>query len=67
MAWLGGHAGIAARSTYAAAQSASMGGAATGVAATVGGMSVGGFLTAATTVAGVGYVAVRMAMRLAGY
>jgi hypothetical protein len=68
MAWLGGHTGIAAGSTYAAAQSASMGGAATGVVATVGGMSVGGFLAAATIVAGAVYFAVKtLAMRLAGY
>jgi hypothetical protein len=41
MTWLGGQAGIQAGSAYAAAQSAAMGGSATGVIATVGGLSVG--------------------------
>jgi hypothetical protein len=44
MTWLGGHTGIAAGSAYAAAQSASMGGTASGLVATVGGMTVGGAL-----------------------
>lgn len=66
MAWLGGHTGVATGSAYAAAQSASMGGTATGVVATVGGMSVGGFLAAGATVGGIGYVVATQAMRLAG-
>jgi hypothetical protein len=41
MTWLGGPAGIQAGSAYAVAQSAAMGGSATGVIATVGGLSVG--------------------------
>jgi len=47
MTWMGGQTGIAAGSAYAAAQSASMGGAATGLVAAVGGMTVGGVLVAA--------------------
>jgi hypothetical protein len=44
MTWLGGQSGIAAGSAYAIAQSASMGGTATGIIATVGGMTVGGLV-----------------------
>ena len=47
MTWVGGQTGVAAGSIYATAQSASMGGAATGVIAAVGGMSVGGLLATA--------------------
>lgn len=54
MTWLGGHTGIAAGSAYAAAQSASMGGAATGVVAAVGGMTVGGVLAVPAVVGAVG-------------
>jgi hypothetical protein len=50
MTWMGGQTGIAAGSAYAVAQSASMGGAATGLVATVGGMTVGGVLVAAAAV-----------------
>lgn len=45
MTWLGGPVGIQAGSAYAVAQSAAMGGTATGVIATVGGMSVAGLAT----------------------
>jgi hypothetical protein len=41
MTWVGGAGGIQAGSAYAVAQSAAMGGAATGVVATVGGMTLG--------------------------
>ena len=44
MTWLGGQSGISAGSAYAIAQSASMGGTATGAIATVEGMTVGGLL-----------------------
>lgn len=47
MTWLGGATGITAGSAYAVAQSAAMGGTATGIVATVGGMTVGGVLAAA--------------------
>lgn len=44
MTWLGGQSGISAGSAYAIAQSASMGGTATGAIATVGGMTVVGLV-----------------------
>jgi hypothetical protein len=50
MTWVGGHTGIQAGSAYAAAQSASMGGAATGIVGTVGTMTVGGVLLGAAGV-----------------
>jgi hypothetical protein len=61
MAYLGGQAGIQAGSAYAVAQSAAMGGSATGLIATVGSMTVGGVLTtvvvpAAILVTGAMYV-----------
>ena len=57
MAWLGGHTGIAAGSAYAAAQSASMGGAATRVVASVGGMTVGSVLAVPAVVGAAGWAA----------
>lgn len=44
MTYLGGQAGIQAGSAYAVAQSAAMGGSATGMVATVGSVTVGGVL-----------------------
>jgi hypothetical protein len=46
MTWLAGQTGIQAGSLYAIVQSASMGGAATGLVATIGSTPVGGALAA---------------------
>ena len=46
MTYLGGQAGIQAGSAYAVAQSAAMGGSASGIVATVGAVTVGGVLVA---------------------
>jgi hypothetical protein len=62
MTYLGGQSGIAAGSAYAVAQSASIGGAATGIVATVGTMSVGTVLAASAVpvvVGGAAYYATR--------
>ena len=45
MTYCGGQAGIQAGSAFAVAQSAAMGGSATGLVATVGTLTVGGVLT----------------------
>jgi hypothetical protein len=54
MTYLGGQAGIQAGSTYAVAQSASMGGAAGGLVAAVGSMTVAAAVTAEMQRAGPG-------------
>jgi len=46
MTYLGGQVGIQAGSLYAVAQSAAMGGAATGLVATIGTMTIGGVVAA---------------------
>jgi hypothetical protein len=66
MTWLAGHTGIAAGSAYAAAQSASMGGAATGAVAAVGGMTVGGVLAVPAIAGAVGGAAYFAACRVMG-
>jgi hypothetical protein len=64
MSWVGGQTGITAGSTYAIAQSASMGGAATGVVATIGGMSVGGLAMSVVVPVVVGGAAVYAAKQV---
>lgn len=50
MTYLGGQAGIQAGSAYAVAQSAAMGGSATGMVATVGALTVGGVVLTGVTI-----------------
>jgi hypothetical protein len=56
MTWMGGASGIQAGSAYAVAQSAAMGGSATGVIATVGGMTLGGLAVPAVAAVGAVYL-----------